>query len=112
MSELKDFESLNIQLDLPDRDIGADPVVDNDGEDTSTMDPNADGTIDREFANDSADADDFDELDLDDADNVASLDAARAAANANQSVSESAVPGDPEIDSDGEPATVLPLKKT
>jgi segregation and condensation protein B len=112
LSELKDFESLNIQLDLPDRDIGADLVVDNDGEDSPAMDPIVEGTIDREFANDAVDADDFDELDLDDADNVASLDAARAAANANQPASESAVPGDPEMDLDGEPATVLPLKKT
>jgi segregation and condensation protein B len=112
LSELKDFESLNIQLDLPDREIGADLVVENDGEDSSATDPVVDGSIDREFANDAVDADDFDELDLDNADNVASLDAARAAANANQPASESAVPGDPEMDSDGEPATVLPLKKT
>jgi segregation and condensation protein B len=108
LSELKDFENLNIQLDLPDAEIDTGPVVENEPENDSEDVP----AVGREFAGDSVDADDFDELDLEDADNVASLDEARAAAQANQPASQSAVPENPETETDGEPATVLPLKKT
>ena len=108
LSELKDFENLNIQLDFPDAETGTGPIVENEPENDAEDVP----AVGREFAGDSVDADDFDELDLDDADNVASLDAARAAAHANQPASEPVLPDHPETDTDGEPATVLPLKKT
>lgn len=112
LSELKDFENLNIQLDLPDAEIDTGPVVENEPENGTEDVP----AVGREFAGDSVDADDFDELDLEDADNVASLDEARAAAQANQPASQPAVPENPETETetetDGEPATVLPLKKT
>jgi segregation and condensation protein B len=104
LSELKDFENLNIQLDLPDGELGENP-----NEGFEAVD---EFTPAREFASNAEDADDFDELDLDEADNVASLDAARAAANANQPIPEPALPADSETDTDGESATVLPLKKT
>jgi len=102
LSELRDFDKLNIQLDLPDGEFGEELTA---GTDTAEA-----PTADREFASNADEAMDFDELDLDDAGNIASLDAARAAANANQAVPEPVVPVD--ADADGESATVLPLKKT
>jgi segregation and condensation protein B len=102
LSELKDFDSLNIQLDLPDNDIGADPAV---GADTTEA-----PAADREFASDFEEAVDLDELGLDDLGNIASLDAARAAASANHEVPEPIAPAD--ADGESESATVLPLKKT
>jgi len=102
LSELKDFESLNIQLDLPEGEIAKDQTVDTEALEA----PNAD----RGFASNADEAIDFDELDLDDSDNVASLDEARAAANVNLSAPEPSIVVD--ADADSESATVLPLKKT
>jgi len=102
LSELKDFDSLNIQLDLPDSDNDEESAV---GADTAQA-----SGADREFASDVDEAVDLDELGLDDLGNIASLDAARAAASANQAAAEPVV----QADADGEPesATVLPLNKT
>ncbi|MDP6652257.1 MAG: SMC-Scp complex subunit ScpB [Gammaproteobacteria bacterium] len=102
LSELKDFENLNIQLDFPDGETGEELI----------MDANAieEPAANREFASIDEVATDFIELELDDSDNVASLDAARAAANANQPAPEPVAPEDTDVD--GESATVLPLNKT
>ncbi len=89
LSELKDFENLNIQLDLP----GGDAV------------PEA---AEAEVSNQSdADAED----DTDDAarDNVSSLDDARAAAQDEEAGPEEPVE-EPVVD-EQEPATVIPLKQ-
>ena len=78
LAELKDFDRLNVQLDLPDGGVGDEPV----------------------------ESDDID------ADNVASIDVARAAA-ANQPAlpeAEGADEGSP--DESGPLATILPLKQT
>lgn len=104
LSELKDFDKLNIQLDLPDGEIGE--------ELTEVAEAPA---VEHEFSSDAEDmATDFDEFDIDDADNIASLDEARAAANASQTESAPVASIDADHDSkgDGESATVLPLKKT
>jgi segregation and condensation protein B len=102
LSELKDFDSLNIQLDLPDSDIGEDLAA-------ATETAEEPGP-DREFASNVDGAVDLDELDLDDSGNIASLDAARAAASANHAAAEPVVLAD--ADGESESATVLPLKKT
>lgn len=99
LSELKDFDKLNIQLDLPDGEFDEESDSQSDAEEQHAR---------REFASDADDAPDFDELDAEDSGNVASLDVARAAASANQSVPDPISPSD----EDGESATVLPLKKT
>ena len=107
LSELKDFDKLNIQLDLPDGVTGEEL---NEG-----VAAEEEPTADREFASNAEVAVDFDEMDRDaDTDNVVtSLDAAREAA-ANQAspkhdAPERAVSAD--ADAAGESATVLPLKK-
>jgi len=107
LSELKDFDKLNIQLDLPDGDVGEESAK---GEDQSQT-----TVADHEFASD-VDTADLDEQDCDDSGNIASLDAARAvaraAANANQPAADQVAADDAEADVDGESATVLPLKTT
>jgi len=102
LSELKDFEKLNIQLDLPDSDMGEPQAT----EAHASSVPGGD----REFASDADEAADNEQFDVDDAANIASLDAARAAAHMNSTVSEPAAP----TEADAEPGsvTVLPLKKT
>ena len=108
LSELKDFDKLNIQLDLPDGVTGEEVVEDESVEEA----PSAE----REFATAAEELVDLDgiddEIDIDDdTDNVvASLDAAREAANANQAAPEQAESVD--TDPDNESATILPLKKT
>jgi segregation and condensation protein B len=104
LSELKDFDKLNIQLDLPDGVTGEEFV-----EDVSVEEAPA---VEREFATDAQETVDFAETDIDDeTDNVvASLDAAREAANANQVEPEPAEAVD--TDAGNESATILPLKKT
>jgi segregation and condensation protein B len=86
LSELKDFDKLNIQLDLP-------------GGDTAPYEVQADG------------ADQIDDVDADaQRDNVSSLDDARAAAQDDDDV----VPEDPveePVVDEQEPATVIPLKQ-
>ncbi len=108
LSELKDFDKLNIQLDLPDGEIGEDSTVVAEAP-----------AVEHEFARDADDgATDFNELDIDEADNIASLDEARAAASANQAEPEPDLSPEANRDEigdeirDGESATVLPLKKT
>jgi len=103
LSELRDFENLNIQLDLPDGETGEELTA---GSDTAEA-----STADREFASHADVATDFDEHDIDEADNVTSLDAVREAANANQAALEEEVEST-HADTDGESATVLPLKTT
>jgi len=102
LSALKDFDSLDIQLDLPDGYSGEAPTVDADTAEAPVAD--------REFASDVEEASDLDELGHEDLGNIASLDAARAAASANHEVPEPIAPAD--VDSGSESATVLPLKKT
>ena len=120
LSELKDFDNLNIQLDLPDDGVGPDLAA-GDGEAPPKTDLAADDEfVGNDFAGEdftgedfAREADEFDTFDLDDAANVASLDVARAAAQASQPETEPAAPGGgPDTDADGESATVLPLKKT
>jgi segregation and condensation protein B len=85
LSELKDFDKLNIQLDLP-------------GGDTTPDEVQADG------------ADQIDAVDADaQLDNVSSLDEARAAAQDDDDVPEDPVE-EPVVD-EQEPATVIPLKQ-
>jgi segregation and condensation protein B len=85
LSELKDFDKLNIQLDLPGGDTAPDEVQ-------------ADG------------AEQIDDVDADaQLDNVSSLDDARAAAQDDDDVPEDPVE-EPVVDAQ-EPATVIPLKQ-
>lgn len=104
LSELKDFDKLNIQLDLPDGITGEEVVADESVEEA----PSAE----RKFAADAEEILDVDDIEIEeDTDNVvASLDAAREAANANQAAPESDESVD--TDADSESATILPLKKT
>ncbi|HJP39977.1 MAG TPA: SMC-Scp complex subunit ScpB [Gammaproteobacteria bacterium] len=102
LSELKDFDSLNIQLDFPDGETGEKLSVDDNATDESA--------VSREFAGADEAAADFTDLDIDDSYNVASLDVARAVANAHQSAPEPVAPVN--TDADDESATVLPLNKT
>ena len=97
LSELKDFDKLNVQLDLPEEDsVPPDsPPIDDNGEPSS-----------REFASDREVRDDDEQDDIGEAGNVASLDAARAAASLAQVES----PDEPLTDSAGESATIVPLK--
>ena len=112
LSELKDFDKLDIQLDLPDGVTG---------EEKKEISPVEEGSAaDRDFASFAEAVVDFDEKDIDDhtdndTDNVVtSLDAAREAAagqvSPNSAAAEHAVLTDADVD--GESATVLPLKKT
>jgi len=103
LSELKDFESMNIQLDLPDGDEGDfAPGTDRHGEDAVTV---------KAFGRDDVDSgsvEDVDDAEAPTPDNVASLDAARAAASGQQAADDDPVPGDHDaVDS----ANVVPLKK-
>jgi segregation and condensation protein B len=85
LSELKDFDKLNIQLDFPGGDMAPDEVQ-------------ADG------------AEQIDDVDADaQLDNVSSLDDARAAAQDDDDVPEDPVE-EPVVD-EQEPATVIPLKQ-
>jgi len=104
LSELKDFDKLNIQLDLPDGITGEEVVADESVEEA----PSAE----HQFAADAEEILDVDDIEIEeDTDNVvASLDAAREAANANQAAPESDESVD--TDADSESATILPLKKT
>lgn len=97
LSELKDFEKLNIQLDLPDGEIGE-----------VLAEPAEAPATEHEFGDESDHA--AAEFDIEEVGNVASLDDARAAANANQTEHEQVAVVD--APADGESATVLPLKTT
>ena len=114
LSELKDFEKLNVQLNLPEAEAtegegqsseespaGEDPVAD-------SLAGESDDQVqgDREFASSRDDQDEFDTTEIEEADNVASLDEARAAASQSQSDS----PEEPVTESAGESATIVPLK--
>jgi len=104
LSELKDFDKLNIQLDLPEGDVGE--AI------TTGADQTPVPVANHEFASDT-DTVNLDEPASNESGNVASLDAARAAANANQPEAEQVSSGDADdADTDGESATVLPLKTT
>lgn len=107
LSELKDFDNLNIQLDLPDVITGEAIIEDESVEEA----PSAE----HKFATDAEEILATDDIDSDDdTDNVvASLDAAREAANANQAAPESDESDESaDTDADNESATILPLKKT
>ena len=94
LSELKDIDNLNVQLDLPDDVLDA----------LASGGEAARGTATQDFADE---ADEVDE-DADEfaGDNIASLDAARAAASGQHDESVS-VPDD----GDGESASIVPLKQ-
>jgi len=102
LSELKDMESLNVQLDLPDADIGPGAALgDIDGrqQDADEIDSLV-GLISDDEESDQAVAA------TRDTDNVSSIEAARAAA-AQNSPEAPQISGADEVQS----ATVLPLKK-
>lgn len=107
LSELKDFESLNIQLDLSEgEEIGPLPGADEQGDGDSD-----DAAIAKAFAPDSQDSDSIEDnegVEPPIGANVASLDAARAAAS-DQAVEEEipAVTDRQDVDS----ANVVPLKQ-
>ena len=107
LSELKDFESLNIQLDLSEgEETGPLPGADEQGDGDSD-----DATIAKAFAPDSQDSDsteDTEGVESPIATNIASLDAARAAAS-DQPVEEA----DPVVTDhqDVNSANVVPLKQ-
>jgi len=95
LSELKDFENLNIQLEMPGGDAQADADVDTDTTqaEVSDLDTDADGDAEDEAA----------------LDNVASLEDARAAVQ-DEEVEATDAADEPQVD-EQEPATVIPLKQ-
>jgi len=101
LSELKDFENLNIQLDLPDGDTGE--AIESGNEQLDEQGPG------RTFASDAEDEGLEDDLDSVDTDNVASLDEARIAAS--QTEAETEVEPPESAEESAESATVVPLKQ-
>jgi segregation and condensation protein B len=103
LSELKDFDKLNVQLDLPDGEVGPDPGwTDVAGREQDAVE--IDSLIGLADDDDGHDASLFA---AGEADNVASIENARAAAARNLTRKKPPV-SDPE---EGQPATVLPLKQ-
>jgi len=104
LSELKDFDKLNVQLDLPDGEVGTSPGwTDIEGQ---QQDANEIDRLIGDVGDDIGDGDDAAAFEAGDADNVASIEDARAAA-AQNSTPESVVSDTDESQS----ATVLPLKQ-
>ncbi|MFW2403759.1 MAG: SMC-Scp complex subunit ScpB [Gammaproteobacteria bacterium] len=103
LSELKDFENLNVQLDLSEGEIP--PVAAADSNEDAEAGASEDEAA--KFAPE-ASADDM-PPDTAEADNVASLDEARAAAQAGDD--SAADDAEEALESENESATVLPLKQ-
>lgn len=106
LSELKDFDKLNIQLDLPGGDV---PEQTSEGEVPAANEGMTDAELavaPEAFGSEVADAAAADELS--ESDNVASLDEARAAAQVDE-IDDVSVEDDPDVDNQS--ATVLPLKQ-
>jgi len=101
LSELKDFDNLNVQLDLQDADL-----LSGDGDEDSGQGPISVAEALIDFGPDepsvAVDADSFV------SGNVASLEQARAAARQEASAD---LPVDEDPDADGPPATIVPLKQ-
>jgi segregation and condensation protein B len=105
LSELKDFDKLNVQLDLPDGGVGPDPEWTDVGGRQQDADE-IDSLVGLEGEDVTEDSDDASTFEGGDADNVASIEDARAAAAQNSSA-ELPVSDTEESQS----ATVLPLKQ-
>jgi segregation and condensation protein B len=104
LSELKDFDKLNVQLDLPDGEVGPGPGwtdIEGQQEDADEID-----SLVGDAGGDILEGDDSAVFEPGDADNVASIEDARAAAAQNSSAEPAA--SDPD---ESQSATVLPLKQ-
>lgn len=104
LSELKDFDKLNVQLDLPDGEVGPGPGwtdIEGQQEDADEID-----SLVGDAGGDILEGDDPAVFEPGDADNVASIEDARAAAAENSSAESAA--SDPD---ESQSATVLPLKQ-
>ncbi|MBT8441479.1 MAG: SMC-Scp complex subunit ScpB [Gammaproteobacteria bacterium] len=103
LSELKDFENLNVQLDLAEGEI---PPVESAGSEAGSESEQP-----RDLAEAFGPEDSVDDVaqEIADSDNVASLDEARAAAQAEDG--DEAGAAHAALESESESATVLPLKQ-